>query len=207
MIHLLALSLLAFPVQSAGGAPPAAVKPGALELGSVVPDTLELVDFDGKKTTFKEWRGKAVILHFWSTLCPAEVHADPVFQKLEKHYAGSKDVVMVGIASNQNELGPKPPAGSDLSKNYGEFRKKIKDLDYKHPIFPDHGNVLSDVFQAKTTPHCFVLDRKGTIVYSGALDDDPRGAKGDGATIYVKDAAAAVIAGKEVPVRETKSYG
>ena len=112
MIHLLALSLPAFPVQSAEGAPAAAAKPEALALGSVVPETLELVDFDGKKTTFKEWRGKAVILHFWSTLCPAEVHADPVFQKLEKHYAGSKDVVMVGIASNQNELGPKPPAGS-----------------------------------------------------------------------------------------------
>ncbi|HKB15137.1 MAG TPA: redoxin family protein [Planctomycetota bacterium] len=207
MIHLLALALLASPLQSAEGAPAAAAKPGALELGSVVPETLELVDFDGKKTTFKEWRGKAVILHFWSTRCPAEVHADPVFQKLEKHYADSKDVVMVGIASNQNELGPKPPAGSDLSKQYGEFREKIKDLGYKHPIFPDHGNALSDVFQAKTTPHCFVLDRKGTIVYSGALDDDPRGAKGEAATIYVKDAAAAVVAGKEVPVRETKSYG
>ncbi|MCI0586097.1 MAG: redoxin family protein [Planctomycetes bacterium] len=207
MIHLLALSLLAFPVQSAAGAPPAAVKAEPLGLGSLVPETLELVDFDGKKTTFKEWRGKAVILHFWSTLCPAEKHADPVFQKLEKHYAGSKDVVMVGIASNQNELGAKPAAGADLSKEYGEFRKKIKDLGYKHPIFPDHGNVLSDLFQAKTTPHCFVLDRKGTIVYMGALDDDLRGEKGEEATIYVKDAAAAVVAGKEVPVRETKPYG
>ncbi len=206
-LAVVASPALAIPAQSADGAPPAAAKAGALELGSVVPETLELVDFDGKKVPFKEWRGKAVILHFWSTLCPAEKHADPVFQRLEKHYAGSKDVVMVGIASNQNELGAKPPAGADLSKEYGEFRKKIKDLGYKHPIFPDHGNVLSDLFQAKTTPHCFVLDRKGMIVYRGALDDDFRGEKGEGATIYVKDAAAAVIAGKELSVRETKPYG
>jgi len=206
-IPLLALSALAWPAIALDErAPAAAPKAEPLKLGSILPETVELADFDGKKVTFKDLRGKVVIVHFWSTRCPAEKHGDPVFQRLDKHYADSKDVVMIGIASNQNELGPRPE-GSDLGKHYAEFREKIKALGYSHRIFPDHGNVLSDLFQAKVTPHCFVLDRKGTLVYSGALDDDPRGAKGEAATIYVKDAAEALVAGKEIAVRETRPYG
>ncbi|HET6204646.1 MAG TPA: redoxin domain-containing protein [Planctomycetota bacterium] len=206
-IPFLALAFLVVPGRGDERAPATGVESAPLKLGSVVPEALELADFDGKKVSFKDLRGKVVIVHFWSTLCPSEKHADPVFQRLEKHYAGSKDVVMIGIASNQNELGSRPPEGADLAKHYAEFREKIKALGYSHRIFPDHGNVLSDLFQAKTTPHCFVLDRKGTLVYSGALDDDPRGGKGEGATIYVKDAAEALVSGKEVAVRETKPYG
>lgn len=178
-----------------------------LKLGSVVPEAVELTDFEGEKLTFKELRGKVVIVHFWSTRCPAEKHADPIFQRLDKNYADSKDVVMIGIASNQNELGARPPKDADLSEYYKEFFEKIADLKYKHRIFADHGNVLSDLFQAKTTPHCFVIDKKGTLSYTGALDDDPRGDKGSEATIYVKDAADALATGKEIAVKETKPYG
>jgi thiol-disulfide isomerase/thioredoxin len=182
-------------------------KPEPLKVGALVDEKLAMQDFDGKSQAFKELRGKTVILHFWSHLCPAEIHGDPVFVELEKHYAGNKDVVILGICSNQNELGEAPGKDADYSKLYLPFREQMKKKGLTHRMFADHGNKLSALFGAKTTPTCYVLDAKGTLVYAGALDDDPRGDKGADAKIYVRDAADAVLAGKEVAVKTTKSYG
>ena len=177
-----------------------------LELGSTVPESLSLTSLDGERASFKGMRGKVVIVHFWSDRCPAEKHADPVFKRLEGYYK-EKDVVLIGIASNQNELGAKPGEGDDYADFYGNLRKKRDEVGHTHAIYVDHGNELSDLFQARTTPHCYVIDAKGVLRYEGALDDDPRGQKGEAATIYVKDAADALLGGKEVTVTSTKPYG
>ena len=178
-----------------------------LKIGSTVPADLELKDFEGKATSFKSLRGKTVLLHFWSDRCPAERHADPIFKKMEAKYADNPDVVMLGIASNQNELGEAPGRGADYSNFYTDLRTKRDKVGYKHTILADHGNVVSDLFQARSTPHCFVIDKEGVIRYSGALDDDPRGKKGDKATNYMVDAAAALMKGEKLAVTETKPYG
>lgn len=186
--------------------PVEAPKAEVLKLGSTVAESVTLKDFDGKTSTFKELRGKVVIIHFWSDRCPAEKHADPVVKKLEDYYKG-KDVVLIGIASNQNELGEEPAKDADHSKAYSNLRKKLGEVGYSHRIFADHGNKLSDLFQARSTPHCFVVDAKGVLRYSGALDDDQNESKGEAATVYVRDAADALLAGKEVKVAETRAYG
>lgn len=181
------------------------VKP--LEIGATVPETVRLMDFEGKPTSFKDLRGKIVLVHFWSDRCPAEKHADPVFLSMEKKYAQSKDVVLLGIASNQNELGAKPAEGDDYEAFYGDLRKKRDELGYTHTILADHGNAVSDLFGAKSTPHCFVIDAKGVLQYGGALDDDLPGKKGDQATNYLVNAAEALVAGKAPEVQSTKPYG
>ena len=178
-----------------------------LKVGSTVPADVALKDFEGVGTSFDDLRGKVVILHFWSDRCPAEKHADPVFVKMDEKYAESKDVVMLGIASNQNELGDAPGADADYSKYYKSLRAKRDKVGYQHTILADHGNVVSDLFGARSTPHCYVIDQKGVIQYAGALDDDPRGKKGDEATNYLVDATTAILAGKKPAVTSTKSYG
>ena len=178
-----------------------------LEIGATVPDTVRLMDFEGKPTSFKDLRGKIVLLHFWSDRCPAERHADPVFKSMEAKYKDSKDVVLLGIASNQNELGAKPGEGDDYKDFYASLRKKRDEVGYTHTILADHGNVVSDLFGAKSTPHCFVIDAKGVLQYSGALDDDPNGKKGDAATNYLVEAANALLEGKKPEVQATKPYG
>ncbi len=187
--------------------PVEAPKAEVLKLGSTVSESLAMRDLDGKSLTFKELRGKVVIVHFWSDRCPAEKHADPVVKKLEEYYKG-KDVVIVGIASNQGELGEEPPKDEkDFSKYYVNLKKKAGDVGYTHKIYADHGNVLSDLFQARSTPHCYVIDAKGVLRYAGALDDDPGEEKGENAVVYVRDAADALLSGKDVKVTETRSYG
>ena len=178
-----------------------------LELGSTVPATIELKDFEGNSTSFKDLRGKIVLLHFWSDRCPAEVHADPIFKKMEEMYAGSEDVVLLGIASNQNELGTQPGDGDDYADHYKALRSKRDKVGYKHTILADHGNVVSTLFKARSTPHCFVIDKEGVLQYSGALDNDPRGSKGDDATNYLVEAAKALLEGEKPAVNSTKPYG
>jgi len=186
--------------------PVEAPKVELLKVGSTVPETVSMKDLDGKAVTFKELRGKVVIIHFWSIVCPWEAHGDPVTKSLEKTYAG-KDVVILAVNSNQGELGAEPPKDADYSKQYESLRKKSKEVGFTQRIIADHGNVISNLFQAKSTPHCFVIDQKGVLRYAGALDDDGMGEKGDKAKVYPRDAADALLAGKEVEVKETKPYG
>ncbi len=178
-----------------------------LKIGSTVPATLELPDFEGNRTSFGDLRGKTVLLHFWSDRCPAEVHADPIFKQMEEMYADNKDVVLIGIASNQNELGTAPEEGGDYMAHYKSLRSKRDKVGYKHTILADHGNVASSLFQARSTPHCFAIDKEGVLQYAGALDDDPRGRKGDEATNYLVEAAKALQKGEKLAVTETKPYG
>ena len=182
-------------------------KAKAFAVGSTVPETIKLTDFEGKTVSFKDLRDKVVILHFWSDRCPAERHANPIFMEMEKTYAKSKDVVMIGIASNQNELGAKPGEGDKSADFYKDLRKKRDKVGYKHTILADHGNVVSKAFGARTTPHCYVIDKKGVVQYVGALDNDPRGKKGKEATNYLVDATTAILAGKKPTVASTKPYG
>lgn len=182
-------------------------KKKTLEVGSTVPERVALPDMDGATTSFKDLRGKVVILHFWSDRCPAERHANPVFARMEKKYAEEKDVVMIGINSNQNELGDKPGEGADYEKLYLNLRKQLKEVGLSHKLLIDHGNEVSTLFGARSTPHCYVIDKKGVIQYAGALDDDPRGRKGDEATNYLVDATTAILAGRKPEVTSTKPYG
>jgi len=170
-------------------------------LGSVVDPKLRLTDLDGESLSFGDLRGKVVFIHFWSKDCPYEKLADPKVAALEERWK-DKDVAVLAIDSNVTEIGPRPS-----TENYDAIRAHLKKKGLTNRVFADHGNVVADMFEARSTPHCFVLDREGKVVYAGGLDDDPRGEKGDDRTPYVRNAVEAVLAGDAVPVKESKPYG
>lgn len=181
---------------------PAASDATLYKLGTIVDEKLVLAGMDGKTMSFKDLRGKVVLIHFWSTTCPYETVADPKFVELEKRWKDQKDVVILAINANSSEIGATPPADA-----YASIREHAKKKGLTHALIADHGNKLADLFQAKSTPHCFVLDKKGTLVYAGGLDDDPKGDKGEATQNFARDAVEAVVAGKEVAVKESKPYG
>ncbi len=171
------------------------------ELGKKVPGKVELVDIDGNTTTFKDLRGKVVVVAFWSDSCPYMKPAEPKFAKLHEDFAGKSDkVALIGIAANQREL-------TDKADGYARIRKHKEKEGIAYPLYVDHGNKITDRFGAKTTPHCFVIAADGTLAYSGALDDDPRGQKGESTTHYVRDAVKSLLASKAVETKSTKPYG
>ncbi len=173
------------------------------KVGDVVDESIKLTDIDGKSVTMKELRGKVVFIHFWSKNCPYEVVADPKVAKLEAAWKG-KDVVTLAINSNSTEIGSAPPENNSF---YDPIREHLKQKEIAMRVFADHGNKVADMFNAQSTPHCFVIDAKGKLVYAGGLDDDPKGDKGETTQQYVRDAVEATLAGKEVKVTTSKHYG
>mgnify|MGYP001298323090 CR=1 FL=1 len=175
----------------------------AYKLGDTVDENITLKDIDGKSITLKELRGKVVFIHFWSKDCPYEKVADPKVAALEKAWK-DKNVVTLAINSNSTEIGTTPPSDNAF---YQPIRDHLKKKEISMRVFVDHGNKVADMFAAKSTPHCFVIDPKGKLVYAGGLDDDPKGDKGEEAKQYVRDAVEATLEGKEVKVNTSKHYG
>lgn len=169
------------------------------EIGQVVPKDVVLKDIFGKDHALGEYRSKIVFIHFWSIVCPYEKAAEPKCIALQKEYGDR--LVEIAINANQGEL------KADPTGNYANLRDHVQQAGVNFLVTVDPGNKLTDQFGGTNTPHCFVLDKNGTLQYSGALDDDPRGDKGAQTKQYVRDAIEAVLAGQAVATPKTKPYG
>ena len=85
--------------------------------------------------------------------------------------------------------------------------KWIAERSLPYSILDDHTGAVGHAYNAKTTPHMYVIDTTGKLVYAGAIDDDNAGTKGASAVNYVDAALSELMAGKPVSIAETKSYG
>lgn len=184
--------------------------PKVLAIGDQLPKGMSLRAIDGKIQLLDDLKGKVVVLHFWSTTCPWEDLAEPKLNAIVDAFAG-KDVVVLGIAANANEIGEPPAAEAfdekDADKRpYPKLRAKAAEIKANHAILVDHDAVLGKLLDAKTTPHCFVFDKELKLQYQGALDDDGQGKK-PSPTRYVHDAMASLLAGDKPGVQTTKPYG
>jgi thiol-disulfide isomerase/thioredoxin len=196
ILAVILLPLLAA-AQDGTGAPAAST---GYAIGSTVAGDIQLKDIYGKEHSLKDYRGKVVFIHFWSIVCPYEKLAEPKCKDLQKEFA-DKGVVEIAINANQREL------KADSDPPYADLREHVEKAGVNFIVTVDPGNKVTDMFDGKSTPHCFVIDRQGVLRYSGALDDDPKGEKGASATNYVRDAIQAVLAGQPVAVATTKPYG
>lgn len=163
-------------------------------VGKPAPD-FELVDETGKKHKLSDHKGKIVVLEWMSPECPVvrRVYDSEIMQKTIA--AVGDDVVWLTIDSshfNTPEESQKWKASHKLEK----------------PILQDPSGAIGQVYEAKTTPQMYVIDKEGILRYNGAIDDDPHGKK-DAADQknFVIEAVNAVKAGEEVAEKETKPYG
>lgn len=197
------------PAPAPAPAAPAEAKP--LAIGEALPKGLSLRTIDGTLQSLDELRGKVVVLHFWSTTCPYEEAAEPKLNALTAEFK-DQGVVVLGVAANAGEIGeqPKPEAFADADvgkRPYAALRAKAKASAVNHPILVDHGgDTLGKRLDAKSTPHCFVFGKDGTLQYSGALDDDPNGNK-EQPIRHVANAVRALLQDGKPPLSTTKPYG
>ncbi len=187
-------------------------QPKVLQVGVTVPEDLSLMDVDGQKVTMKELRGKAVMFAWYSFNCPTLRAAGPKINQLAKDYAGNKEVAVFTINSDFRELADAKPEGKDKNGNplkpYQQIRNHWAKKKMILPALVDPGNKIADYFQAQTTPHVFVVNSKGVLCYSGALDNDPRGRKKPKDLVNYADLALrSVLSGEKVATPITKPYG
>lgn len=175
----------------------------AAEVGKAAPD-FKLPGLKARTVSLSQFKGKTVVLEWVNQGCPfvRKHYGSGNMQALQKKYTDKK-VVWLSISSSSkgNEGywdGPKDAAAF-------KDAQKASMTD----ILLDHDGTAGHAYGAKTTPHMFVIDPKGILVYQGAIDDKPSTKQEDiaGAKNWVAQALDEVLAKKAVSVAETRSYG
>ena len=155
-----------------------------------------LTSFDDKTVSLSDYRGKIVVLEWFNFECPfVKYHYDtvPTMINLANKYK-DKDVVWLAINSTSHTT---PQANIEFAKKHS----------LPYPILDDRSGKVGHAYNATNTPHMFIIDTKGNIVYEGAIDNSPLGRKKEGVINYVDRALAELTAGKRVSTKETKPYG
>jgi peroxiredoxin len=170
-----------------------------VEIGKPVPD-FTLTDIFGKTHKLSDYKGKIVILEWTNPNCPfvQRVYREGIMTATQKK-AAEKGAVWITINSTH-------PKHKDFETN--EKQAKIyKEWNAQYTAFlADLEGTVGRMFDAKTTPHMFVMDKDGKLVYAGAIDDDPRGSKTEKIN-YVQVALDELTSGKTVSTATTKPYG
>lgn len=207
MHSLAALFVLIAP--SANAAEPSATSPAApvasaagAEVGKTAP-AFTLSDWDGKSRKLSDFKGKIVVLEWFNQGCPfVKKHYDSNnMQSLQKKYTG-KGVVWLSICSS---------AEGKQGADSGAGHKKLFKEKGAAPtaVLLDSEGTVGHLYGAKATPHMFVIDGKGVLVYAGAIDDNNSADKEAVKTAknYVAAAVDETIAKKPVTTNSTKAYG
>lgn len=179
-----------------------AIAIAAPEIGKPAP-AFTAVDSNGKSHALADFKGKTVILEWTNDGCPyVKKHYNAGnMQKIQKDLTADGAVWLSVISSAPGKQGHVDGKGAnDLTKSRNAAPTAVL-LDPK--------GTIGRAYEAQTTPHMYVIDGKGILRYMGAIDDKP---STDAATIagarnYVREAVAAVKAGKPVEVAATDPYG
>jgi len=167
--------------------------PKKAKVGEKAPD-FTLTDQEGKEHKLSDLKDKIVILEWINYQCPWSRASADYNRKLAEKYADNKEIVWLAIDSTHGRT-------AEQDKRYR------KEAELPYPILLDKDGEIGHLYGAATTPHMYVID-KGTLVYAGALHNDQFGRKSaDEKREYVAEAVAAVLAGKDVPISETKPWG
>ena len=176
---------------------------GAATVGEPAP-AFTLTDIAGKTVSLADFKGKTVVLEWVNPECPFVVKH---YQKSGNMPALQKAAVADGVVwlqINSAAGGKQGDFGADKVNAWQEANH-VASTDY----FRDSDGKVGKAYDAKTTPHMFVVNAEGVLVYNGAIDSirsaNPEDiAKADN---YLTAALAAVKAGKPVEKAVTQPYG
>ncbi|TMG81246.1 MAG: thioredoxin family protein [Betaproteobacteria bacterium] len=162
-----------------------------------------LTDTKGNAVQLSDFKGKYVVLEWTNPGCPfvRNHYNTRNMQSLQSEW-NAKDVVWLSIdSSNQSSFDFMPPAKLGAwMQGKGAAQKAVL-------VDPD--STTAKLYQAKTTPHMFVIDPQGKIIYAGAIDDRPSTRPDDppAANNYVRAALTQATGGVPVAAATTTPYG
>jgi peroxiredoxin len=170
--------------------------------GQLAPD-FTLTDSNGQAHSLAGFKGKYVVLEWVNHSCPFVVkhYGSGNMQSLQKEFT-AKDVVWLSINSSA--------AGKEGAVNGQEANALTKEKGAAPTaVLLDSDGKAGKLYGAKTTPHMFVINPEGILIYQGAIDSiasaDP--ADVSKATNYVRKALSEAMSGQSVSEATTKPYG
>lgn len=169
-------------------------KSGA-KVGEAAP-AFTLKTADGKDWSLSDAKGKVVVIQWVNPECPVcrdVVESGAVAAGIKAVKEQFPDAVYIAVNSSAAR-----PSSFDATPDY------IKNNKLDIPALFDREGTVGRQYGAQTTPHCFVIDAKGVLVYKGAINNSK---DGDGKTNYVVQAVTQLKKGEKVSPSETKPFG
>lgn len=158
---------------------------------------------DGKTINLDSYRGKTVVLEWTNADCPF----------VKKHYESHNIPKLQEEATAQGVVWLQVISSAPGAQGYVDGATAIK-LNQFRDAKPtatvlDADGKIGKAYGAQTTPHIYIVDAKGQLVYKGGIDSIPSADQGDIAKAdnYVRDALKEIAAGKKISNPSTKPYG
>ena len=195
-------SLLALSTSAVGSLALPRIAGAAAKVGEPAP-TFTVTTSTGSSVSLGDYRGKIVVLEWTNHDCPyVRKHYDTSnMQALQKEAIGQGVIWLTVISSAPGTQGYVSPAEANELTSTRKAAPTAVALDPQ--------GTVGKMYGATNTPHMYIVDKGGVLVYAGAIDDRPTTRKSDvqGAQNYVRAALQAVAAGQPVKTPVTRAYG
>lgn len=193
MIKSFALALMAVPALVFAAAVPGEKAPAFSE-----------VDAAGKTHSLEEYNGQWLVLEWFNKDCPyvKKHYGSGNMQALQEKYTGQEINWLTVISSAKGKQGYLEPAQAVTVAESHNLKASA-------PFLLDTDGSMGRAYGAKTTPHMFIIDPQGQVVYAGAIDDNDSAnpAVIPDSSNYVAAALDASLSGGNVGVASSRAYG
>lgn len=160
-------------------------------------------DSNGQSHKLSSYRGKYVVLEWHNQGCPytRKHYETGNMQKLQKEWTGKGVVWLTVISSAPGKQ------GYVTASEENDYLRRTSSA--PTAVLLDPKGDVGRLYGAKTTPHMYIIDPQGRLIYNGAIDDRPTADQSDvaGARNYVSQALQEATAGKAVSTATTTPYG
>jgi len=167
------------------------------EIGKPAPD-FTLATVDGKTVKLSDLKGKVVVLEWFNPTCP---YSGVKFYQSGKMQDFQRKGAELGATWITVSTG-RANSAADLAKLAASWK-----IPATMTVDPD--GTVGRAYGAKTTPHCFIINAEGILVYKGAIDSNPGAKTAEPANVrnFVLSALEDMKAGRPVAQPSTKPYG
>ncbi len=170
-------------------------------IGQAAP-ALQAVDASGKAVNLADFKGKTVVLEWVNPGCPfVKKHYGSGNMQATQKAAAGQGVVWLTVSSTA-------PSHQDYKKP-AELAAWMAEQKAASTLVMDDSGAVGKAWGAKTTPHLFIVNPAGQVVYNGAIDSKPSANPADipGATNHVNAALGELKAGQPIAKASTQPYG
>ena len=174
----------------------------AVEIGKPAP-AISATDIHGNEFNLDDHKGKIVVLEWFNKGCPfVQKHYDSGNMQQLQQDAAAQDIAWVTIISS-----------AEGKQGYVTDEEGLADLERYNAapttLIRDVSGEIGTAYDAKTTPHMFVIDAKGNVAYAGAIDSNSSANPDtiESAENYVTAAIDSLQAGESVATTTTSPYG
>lgn len=173
-----------------------------VKIGDIAPD-FTAIDTNGVEISLNDFKGKNIVLEWSNHQCPfVKKHYDSGnMQQLQKEATSAGDIWLTIVSSAKGKQG---------SVSADKANQIIKEVGaHSTTRILDPSGKIGRLYGAKTTPHMFIINKEGRLVYIGAIDSDPSFRKSsiEKATNYIHAALKNLHAREPVEIAQTKPYG